>query len=68
MRPLPLGEIIIDYTNWKGERRERRVLPRTLWFGTTEHHPGEPQWFILALDVEKGKTRDFALKDIHSVR
>ena len=68
MQPLPLGEIIIDYTNWKGERRERRILPRTLWFGTTEHHRGAPQWFILALDVEKNATRDFALRDIHSVR
>jgi predicted DNA-binding transcriptional regulator YafY len=67
MQPLPLGEIIIDYTNWRGERRERHILPRTLWFGTTEHHP-EPQWFILALDVEKNATRDFALRDIHSVR
>jgi predicted DNA-binding transcriptional regulator YafY len=67
MRPPIPCEIVIDYTNWKGERRERRVRPIELWYGSTEHHP-EAQWFMQALDIEKDDYRDFALKDIHSVR
>jgi hypothetical protein len=37
--------------------------PIRLWFGSTEWHPAE-QWFIRALDIEKGEERDFALLDI----
>ena len=67
MQPQNMYEIVVDYTNWRGERRERVIEPRRVWFGTTEHHP-EPQWFLAALDVEKDQTRDFALRDIHSMR
>lgn len=58
--------VSIDYTNWKGNRAVRRILPRWITFGTTEHHPGPPQWFIIARDLEKNEDRTFALKDIHS--
>lgn len=67
MQPQNMYEIVVDYTNWRGERRERVIEPRRVWFGATEHHP-EPQWFLAALDVEKDQTRDFALRDIHSMR
>ena len=60
-------EVELDYTNWKGERRLRRVLPRELWYGATNYHP-EPQWFIRAIDLEKNAVRDFALRDVHGVR
>ena len=56
----------LDYTNWKGERRWRRVLPQSLWYGTTSYHP-TPQWFIRAVDLEKNAVRDFADKDLHGV-
>jgi predicted DNA-binding transcriptional regulator YafY len=56
----------LDYTNWKGERRWRRVLPQSLWYGTTSYHP-TPQWFIRAVDLEKNAVRDFAVKDLHGV-
>lgn len=56
----------IDYTNWRGERRVRQILPTgQLEFSNTEYHP-ESQWLLEAVDVEDGKVKLFALKDIHS--
>jgi predicted DNA-binding transcriptional regulator YafY len=59
--------VVIDYTNYRLERRERRILPVTLFYGSSPWHPGE-QWFLRALDVEKKETRDFAMADIHGWR
>ncbi len=63
--------VIIDYTNWRGERRERRILPKpaTLRFTETPHHK-PAQWVIDAYDVEKSPPvpRTFALNAIHSWR
>lgn len=56
--------IKFDYTNWKGVRRTRTVWPKSIWFGSTEHHPSL-QWFMNALDMEINETRDFALRDVH---
>jgi len=58
--PVP---VTVTYRNWKGETRERRIVPVRVWFGTTPHHPS-PQWFIHAVDVDKGEARDFAMADI----
>jgi len=55
----------IDYTNWRGERAERFIHPQRVFFGVTKFHT-TPQWFLVALDVEKGADRSFAMKDIHS--
>jgi hypothetical protein len=38
-----------------------------IWFGSTEWHP-EPQWFLGAFDLDNGKWRDFAMKDMSDVR
>ena len=56
--------IKFEYTNWRGERRVRTVWPKSIWFGSTEHHP-DLQWFMNAQDMESNETRDFALRDIH---
>lgn len=56
----------IDYTNHRGERTTRRVLPYgTMRFGTSEFHK-TPQWLIPAFDLDRKADREFALKDIHS--
>lgn len=57
----------IDYTNYRGERRERVVLPLEIGFRETPHHR-PAQWVLEAFDVEKQARRTFALKDIHSWR
>jgi predicted DNA-binding transcriptional regulator YafY len=57
--------IVIDYTNYRGERARRRILPNRLWFGAADWHP-EPQWILDAWDIQKGAIRSFAMRDIHS--
>lgn len=60
--------VTIDYTNWRGERRERRVVPREIWFGLSPYHPDRCRWFLSALDTEMGEERSFAMDSIHSWR
>ncbi len=55
----------IDYTNWRGERSKRRIVPLTIRFESNEWHP-EAQWICEAIDCDRGDTRSFAMKDIHS--
>lgn len=59
------GEVLIDYTNWRGERGVRRIRPLSIWFGATEFHP-HPQHLLRAIDVAKDAERDFAMASIHS--
>lgn len=58
---------VIDYTNHRGERGERKIIPMQMFFGASDWHDGI-QWFLRALDVDKGAERVFAMKDIHSWR
>jgi predicted DNA-binding transcriptional regulator YafY len=59
--------VIIDYTNWRGERSEREILPQRIAFMRSEWHPN-PQWILIAYDYGKEAERTFAIKDIHSWR
>lgn len=58
-------KVKIDYTNWKGNRREREIIPIEIFFSTTQYHK-EPQLLLKARDIEDNITKDFAMKDIHS--
>jgi predicted DNA-binding transcriptional regulator YafY len=60
-------DVMIDYTNYRGERAMRRVTPIAIRFESSEWH-GSEQWLLRAVDVEKAAERDFAMKDIHSWR
>jgi predicted DNA-binding transcriptional regulator YafY len=55
----------IDYTNWRGERSKRRIVPMGLSWENNEWHP-ETQWMLDAIDVDKKVSRTFALASIHS--
>ncbi len=59
--------VIIDYTNYRGERSERRILPSSMAHTSNQWHR-EPQWLLTAMDLAKGELRTFAMKDIHSWR
>jgi predicted DNA-binding transcriptional regulator YafY len=61
--------VVIDYTNHRGERRERMIIPHagSLRFAETPDHT-PAQWVFNATDVEKGATRTFALANVHSWR
>ncbi len=53
----------ITYKNWKGETSPRNIEPIEIYFGSNEWHR-EPQWLMTAMDLDKGRTRTFAIKDI----
>lgn len=57
--------VVIDYTNHRGVRTLREIIPALLEFASTAYHP-TPQWLLHAHDVKKGDKRIFALKDIHA--
>lgn len=57
----------IDYTNHRGERSVRMILPYRndqFEFKATEWHP-TPQWLLSAYDYGKKETRSFAVASIH---
>lgn len=64
--------VVIDYTNWRGERIKRRVQPIEIWWGETNWHPGN-QWLLKANDVDIASkdpdhipcVKDFAMSGIH---
>lgn len=58
-------KVTIVYTNYRGETGERKIVPKKIWFGSTEWHP-EEQWLLDTYDVEKQADRSFAMKDIKS--
>ena len=58
------GELWIDYTNHRGERKWRHILPSYTWFEISKYHEGR-QWFLMAMDLDKGDVRAFAMLDIH---
>jgi hypothetical protein len=42
--------VIIDYTNWRGERAMRRVQPISFEFASNRWHV-EKQWLMTAIDL-----------------
>jgi predicted DNA-binding transcriptional regulator YafY len=58
-------QVDIDYTNHRGERSIRRIIPIRIAFTTSQWHEGE-QYFCIAWDVEKKADRYFAMEQIHS--
>lgn len=61
-------QVDVDYTNYRGERRGRRIEPvdGQLQFNYNEYH-SEPQWLIIALDITgDGTLKTFAMAQIHS--
>ena len=59
--------ITFTYRNWRGETSRRIAERLGVRFGSTEWHP-EPQWLMGAVDVEKGESREFAMRDMGDVR
>lgn len=59
--------VMIDYTNYRGERKQRQILPLRFYYGSTQHHIPQ-QYLCEAMDLEKGEVRTFALSNIHSWR
>lgn len=62
---VPSRPVLVDYTNYAGQRRMRKILPIDLVFGSNKWHPS-PQWLLIAMDMEKQEERTFAMENIHS--
>jgi predicted DNA-binding transcriptional regulator YafY len=62
----PQRIVTFDYRNWRGEQRQRKVLPNRIFFGRSEYHKGPPSWYLEAQDLERapGTFRNFKLSDI----
>lgn len=59
-------QVIIDYTNHRGERTMRKITPDGMvQFKKTPYHT-TLQWILGAWDHSKGEHRDFAMDRIHS--
>ena len=56
--------IEVEYTNYRGEKAVRTVIPLRHWYGKTEYHNDHDQWLLDVWDVEKDAPRTYALKDI----
>lgn len=56
-----------DYTNWRGEKAVRTAQVQNFILGSNEWHP-EPQILMEAIDLEKGATRFFAVKDMENIQ
>lgn len=66
-RDHPGRLVMLDYTNWRGERAERIVLVERLWWGSSQFHPDQ-QWLLEGEDIKKGaELRDFALLGIRKL-
>ena len=64
----PPPVVYIDFTNHKGLRAIRRVIPQEIWIGETQWHPAHlhgPQWFLRAWDEDKDAERDFPMAGVH---
>ena len=55
----PSQVLTFVYKNWKGEIRERRVVPIEIVFGHDSYHQPD-QWLMHAIDMDKGARRTFA--------
>lgn len=55
----------IDYTNWRGVRSKRLILPLRLSEVQNEYHPIRCA-AIVAFCLEKREVREFSISHIHS--
>lgn len=61
---MKLKHLLVDYTNHRGERAIRQIMPIRLYFGSTQWHPQE-QWMLEVYDHDKDAVRDYAIAGVH---
>lgn len=57
-------EVNIDYTDYKGVRSLRRILPVRMVYGSSQWH--KEGYYIVAIDLDRDEIRTFSIQDIHS--
>ena len=58
-----LKPISIVYKTLRGEIGTQTIVPKNIWFGSTEWHQNE-QWFLKAYVLDQQEEQDFAMCDI----
>lgn len=53
----------VIYKNWKGKVAARSIIPQRIEFRISAWHGEQPNWILVAHDIEKGEGRDFLLRD-----
>lgn len=56
---------VLDYTNYKGDRKKRAVIPLKVRFESNNEYHGV-SWILEAYDVNKRRVRSFDIKQIHN--
>lgn len=73
LEPLEIARFIgdrfeLEYLNHRGELSIRLVRPHKVWFGLSPHHGPVPQFFLSAYEPSRDVHREFAMKDILSIK
>lgn len=55
--------LVFEYTNYKGERSVRRIIPNRIEFGCTPK-TSEPCWLLIGYDLDKKASRSFVMEHI----
>lgn len=63
LEQLNIKPLHFTYRNYKGIISDRKVIPSSIYFGSTEYHK-ESQWLMSAFDLDKIKDRVFAVGNI----
>jgi hypothetical protein len=61
--PNTLSITKVSYLNYRNEISMRYIVPIAQRYGTSNWHK-DPQWLMIAYDVEKKDYREFALRDM----
>jgi len=61
---MAVSDVLINYTNWRGERRWRQVRPIRIAYEKSKWH-SQTQWIMHAFDCETETNREFSMMNIH---
>lgn len=64
---VPDDLVVIDYTNHRGERGERLIMPLSIAFRPSRFYPAT-QWLLTAFCRDRMAWREFAMANIHGWR
>ncbi|MDP3881461.1 MAG: hypothetical protein Q8Q31_01130 [Nanoarchaeota archaeon] len=53
----------VVYRNYKGEVKDRKIIPLKIYYGHNEYHTGD-QWLLKVWDLDKRDYREYAFRDI----
>ena len=60
------NSIKFEYTNWKGIKSKRNIIPIKLIFESNQYYGDNKNlWLLMAFDIDKQDVRSFAVEDIH---